>query len=119
VTWRSLATRRTSKARVAGIVTLCRTELAVDFAASPSRAALNRLLDPENDSVTLTTLRKAGIVVGREIRLELVDLLTSHLSAGYVSFLHRGFELPRESTLDAGGRYFLIDALFTQPTIER
>jgi len=37
-----------------------------------SRAALNRLLDPENDSVTLTTLRKAAIVVGREIRLELV-----------------------------------------------
>ncbi|MBL8218742.1 MAG: XRE family transcriptional regulator [Bryobacterales bacterium] len=37
-----------------------------------SRAALNRLLDPENDSVTLTTLRKAAVVVGREIRLELV-----------------------------------------------
>jgi len=37
-----------------------------------SRAALNRLLDPANDSVTLTTLRKAAIVVGREIRLELV-----------------------------------------------
>ncbi|MFN7934653.1 MAG: helix-turn-helix transcriptional regulator [Bryobacteraceae bacterium] len=37
-----------------------------------SRAALNRLLDPENDSVTLTTLRKAATVVGREIRLELV-----------------------------------------------
>jgi antitoxin HicB len=37
-----------------------------------SRAALNRLLDPENDSVTLSTLRKAAQVVGREIRLELV-----------------------------------------------
>lgn len=37
-----------------------------------SRAALNRLLDPENDSVTLSTLLKAAAVVGRELRLELV-----------------------------------------------
>ena len=37
-----------------------------------SRAALNRLLDPENASVTLNTLFKAATVVGREIRLELV-----------------------------------------------
>ena len=37
-----------------------------------SRAALNRLLDPENDAVTLATLRKAAEAVGREIRLELV-----------------------------------------------
>jgi antitoxin HicB len=37
-----------------------------------SRAALDRLLDPENDAVTLSTLQKAAIVVGREIRLELV-----------------------------------------------
>jgi predicted XRE-type DNA-binding protein len=37
-----------------------------------SRAALNRLLDPENDSVTLNTLQKAAAVIGREVRLELV-----------------------------------------------
>jgi len=37
-----------------------------------SRAALNRLLDPQNDSVTLTTLQKAAAAVGREVRLELV-----------------------------------------------
>jgi hypothetical protein len=37
-----------------------------------SRAALDRLLDPENAAVTLSTLQKAAIVVGREIRLELV-----------------------------------------------
>jgi antitoxin HicB len=37
-----------------------------------SRAALDRLLDPENGSVTLSTLRKAATVVGREVRLELV-----------------------------------------------
>ena len=37
-----------------------------------SRAALDRLLDPQNDAVTLSTLQKAAAVVGREIRLELV-----------------------------------------------
>ena len=47
-----------------------RTEMARQM--HTSRAALNRLLDPENDSVTLATLRKAALAVGREIRLELV-----------------------------------------------
>ncbi len=37
-----------------------------------SRAALDRLLDPEYDAVTLSTLRKAATAVGRELRLELV-----------------------------------------------
>jgi hypothetical protein len=37
-----------------------------------SRVQLDRLLDPENDSVTLATLRRAAAVVGREVRLELV-----------------------------------------------
>ncbi len=37
-----------------------------------SRAALDRLLDPENAAITLSTLQKAAAVVGREIRLELV-----------------------------------------------
>jgi hypothetical protein len=37
-----------------------------------SRAALDRSLDPEYDAVTLNTLRKAAIAVGRELRLELV-----------------------------------------------
>ena len=37
-----------------------------------SRAALDRLLDPGNDAVTLTTLQEAATAVGREIRLELV-----------------------------------------------
>jgi antitoxin HicB len=38
-----------------------------------SRAALNRLLDPTNPSVTLHTLQKAAQVVGKRLRLELVD----------------------------------------------
>jgi hypothetical protein len=37
-----------------------------------SRAALDRLLDPDYDVVTLSTLRKAATAVGRELRLELV-----------------------------------------------
>ncbi len=37
-----------------------------------SRAALDRLLDPENDSVTLNTLHKAATVIGREVRMVLV-----------------------------------------------
>lgn len=37
-----------------------------------SRLQLDRLLDPENDSVTLATLRKAAAAVGRQVRLELV-----------------------------------------------
>ena len=37
-----------------------------------SRASLDRLLDPENGAITLSTLQKAASVVGRGIRLELV-----------------------------------------------
>ena len=37
-----------------------------------SRSALDRLLDPDNDAVTLGTLRKAAAAVGLQLRLELV-----------------------------------------------
>jgi plasmid maintenance system antidote protein VapI len=37
-----------------------------------SRPALERLLNPDNDSVTLNTLQKAAKAVGRELRLELI-----------------------------------------------
>lgn len=37
-----------------------------------SRASLDRLLDPENTSVTLHTMQKAAAIVGRRLRLELV-----------------------------------------------
>ncbi len=37
-----------------------------------SRAALDRLLDPKNDAVTLNTLFKAATAVGRQIHVELV-----------------------------------------------
>jgi len=37
-----------------------------------SRASLDRLLDPQNDAVTLVTLQKAATAVGRQVRLELI-----------------------------------------------
>jgi antitoxin HicB len=37
-----------------------------------SRAQLDRLLDPENESVTLATLTRAAHAVGRQLRMELV-----------------------------------------------
>ncbi len=38
-----------------------------------SRAALDRLLDPDNTSVTLTTLGKAACALGRTLRVELIE----------------------------------------------
>lgn len=37
-----------------------------------SRAALNRLLDPENSSVTLVTLTRAARALGRKLKIDLV-----------------------------------------------
>ena len=37
-----------------------------------SRSSLERLLDPENDAVTLATLQKAARAVGRRVELRLV-----------------------------------------------
>jgi antitoxin HicB len=39
-----------------------------------SRAALNRLLDPDNTSVTLSTLQRAAAVVGKQVHLSLEDI---------------------------------------------
>jgi transcriptional regulator with XRE-family HTH domain len=36
-----------------------------------SRAQLDRLLDPENDKVQLSTMQRAATAVGRKLRLEL------------------------------------------------
>jgi len=43
-------------------------------AMKTSRAALDRLLDPNNPSVTLRTLERAAKVVGKRLRLELTDV---------------------------------------------
>ena len=37
-----------------------------------SRAALNRLLDPENTSVTLATIESAAAAIGKRVRVEIV-----------------------------------------------
>lgn len=50
---------------------LSKTEMAK--AMNTSRAALERLLDPENTSVTLKTMDKAAKVIGKRLRIELVD----------------------------------------------
>ena len=49
---------------------LSKTEMAKRM--NTSRAALNRLLDPDSGAVTLETLQKAAAVVGLHVRLELV-----------------------------------------------
>jgi len=37
-----------------------------------SRAALDRLLDPQNTSLTLATLGRAATVLGKKLKVELV-----------------------------------------------
>jgi len=49
---------------------LSKTALAVRL--ETSRAAVDRLLDPENESITLLSLKKAANVLGKKLRLELV-----------------------------------------------
>ena len=49
---------------------LTKTALAAQL--ETSRAAVNRLLDPENESITLLTLKKAANVLGKKLRFELI-----------------------------------------------
>jgi predicted XRE-type DNA-binding protein len=50
---------------------LTKAEMARRMATS--RSQLNRLLDPDSDSVTLETVTRAARAVGRHVRLELVE----------------------------------------------
>jgi DNA-binding Xre family transcriptional regulator len=50
---------------------LTKTELAARMRTS--RAALNRLLDEKDTSLTLTTLAGVAKALGKELRVELVD----------------------------------------------
>lgn len=45
-------------------------------AMNTSRSALDRLLDPENIAVTLKTMDRAATVLGKRLRIELVDIST-------------------------------------------
>ena len=40
-----------------------------------SRSSLDRLLDPNNTSVTLDTIERAAKVVGKRVKIELVDIV--------------------------------------------
>ena len=44
---------------------------AADKRMKTSRSALERLLDPDNDSVTLLTMERAAKALGKSIRIEL------------------------------------------------
>lgn len=48
------------------------TKSAMAARMQTSRRALDRLLDPTNTSVTLHTLQRAAVAVGRQLRLELM-----------------------------------------------
>lgn len=50
------------------------SKTAMAAAMSTSRAALDRLLDPENTSITLSTMQKAAKVLGKRVEIELVDV---------------------------------------------
>ncbi len=49
---------------------LNKTRMAAEMRTS--RSAINRVLDPENTSVTLTTLSKVAKSLGRKLKIELV-----------------------------------------------
>ena len=48
---------------------MTKTEMAEQM--KTSRAALERLLDPDNESVTMATLQRAALVLGKRLRVEL------------------------------------------------
>ncbi|MFN3333736.1 MAG: Fis family transcriptional regulator [Caldilinea sp.] len=47
------------------------TKIAMASEMQTTRAQLDRLLDPTNDSVTLATLKRAAKALGKTLRLEL------------------------------------------------
>ena len=47
---------------------LTRTQLAARM--NTSRASVNRLLDPHNVSVTLQTMERAALAIGKKLRIE-------------------------------------------------
>lgn len=49
------------------------TKTAMARRMKTSRAAVDRLLDPENKAVTLSTLARAAAVLGKNLRLDLVE----------------------------------------------
>jgi antitoxin HicB len=54
---------------------LSKSQMAV--AMNTSRPSLDRLLDPNNVSVTLKTMERAAAILGKRLRIELVDIRES------------------------------------------
>ena len=50
------------------------TKTAMAKRMNTSRSQLNRLLDPENTGVSLETIQRAATIVGKRVRLDLVEL---------------------------------------------
>ena len=50
---------------------LTKTEMAKQM--NTSRSSLERLLDPDNTSVTLDTIQRAAKILGKRLHFELVD----------------------------------------------
>lgn len=48
------------------------TKTALARRMNTSRAALDRLLDPNNESVTLQTIERAAVALGKRLRIEFV-----------------------------------------------
>lgn len=49
------------------------TKTAMAKQMNTSRSSLDRLLDPNNPSVTLETIERAAMAIGKRVRFELVD----------------------------------------------
>jgi len=49
------------------------TKTAMAKRMNTSRSQLNRLLDPENTGVSLETIQRAATIVGKRVRLDLVE----------------------------------------------
>lgn len=54
---------------------LTKTEMAERM--NTSRSSLNRLLDPDNESVTLKTMSRAAAAIGKRLNVSLEDLASS------------------------------------------
>jgi antitoxin HicB len=67
-----LAIKRVSAWQIAeGMKAKGMTKIAIASAMKADRRQLDRLLDPENRSVTLSTLRRAATAVGRKLYVEI------------------------------------------------
>lgn len=81
------------------------TKTAMAQRMGTSRAQLDRLLDPDNDSVTLHTPQRAAAAVGRKLRLELVqDRCGFRRSAEAPATARRGSTMPASLEAWSGSR---------------